>query len=405
MIIGGFGYQVLNGAAFLISSYYSLFANGLGLTHMQVGTCMTMVGIVTTIGYFLGGVLGDIFKAKVLMIISHVGCAITLLFMTTMPSFTVVLVLEFLLGFFTSATYWGGMTRFIKSLGEKQIEGKLYGFFYGFTGLSGTIIGLIVAAMVAKSGNVVGLKLLLTTFAVVNILAATIVLIFYKGYQDKPMDENEKFKMEYFWQVVRMPDVWLVAGITFCAVMIYSVMAYFSPMLEADFGVSAAVITAVVTIRVHFVRLLISPVAGVFVDRFNSPLKVMRIALWLSLVIVAIITAMPWTPTFAWIAIGALLLMSVLFNIATPCWFTTVSEIGIPEKMRATAVGLACAITFSGDIWIYLIGGKLIDSYGSTGYRIYFSMTLLFFVGGLVLSYIAKKRLDKRALVLQAATA
>ncbi|MDO5408927.1 MAG: MFS transporter [Lachnospiraceae bacterium] len=385
LIFAGFGYQVLNGSAFLINSYYTLFANGMNLTALQVGTCMTMVGVVTTIGYLFGGILGDIFKTKTLMLVSHFGCAACLLYMTTFPPYKVLLVIEFLLGFFAIGTYWGSMTRFVKSLGPTEIEGKLYGFFYGLCGLSGTVIGLIVSAIVANSGNETGLRLLLTTFAVVNILAAVVILIFYRGYKEKSEDPDEKFKLEYLGEVIRMPEVWMVGGVTFCAEMIYSVMAYVSPMLEADFAVSAALITVVVTIRVHFVRLLTSPSSGLLVDKLKSPLKVMKFALWGSLIITIIMTVIPWTPAFAWIAIAAVLLMSILFNLSTPCWFTTVAEIGVHDRVRATAVGLACTITFSGDMWTYALGGKLVDSFGSIGYRIYFCIMIAFFILGLIL--------------------
>lgn len=393
LIFAGFGYQVLNGAAFLINSYYTLFANGLNLTNMQVGTCMTMVGIVTTIGYLFGGVLGDIFKTKTLMVVSHLGSAACLLFMLTMPSYHVLLVVEFLLGFFAIGTYWGGMARFIKSLGPVELEGKLYGFFYGLCGFSGTVIGLTVAWMVAQAGDTVGLRLLIATFAGVNIVAALAIFFLYNGYQDRQSSDEDKFSMSDLLEVVKMKDVWIVGLVTCCAQMIYSVMAYVSPMLEAEFAVSAAVITVVVTIRVHFVRLITSPTSGVLVDKFKSPLKVMRFALWGSLIVTAVVTFMPWNPSLGWVAIAAVILMAVLFNLSTPCWFTTVSEVGVPERVRATAVGLACTITFSGDMWTYLLGGWLADTYGSFGYRIYFAIMLAFFALGLILCRVARKRI------------
>ena len=406
LIFAGFGYQVLNGAAFLINSYYTLFANGFGLTNTQVGTCMTMVGVVTTIGYLFGGMLGDIFKTKTLMVVSHFGSAACLLFMITMPSYNVLLVVEFLLGFFAIGTYWGGMARFIKSLGPAELEGKLYGFFYGLCGFSGTVIGLSVAWMVAQAGDTVGLRLLIATFAGVNIIAGLAILFLYNGYQDKAASDEEKFKLSDLVEVVKMKDVWIVGLVTFCAEMIYSVMAYVSPMLQGDFAVSAAVITVVVTIRVHFVRLITSPTSGVLVDKFKSPLKVMRFALWGSLIITAIVTVMPWEPALGWVAIIAVIVMAVLFNLSTPCWFTTVSEVGVPERVRATAVGLACTITFSGDMWIYLLGGWLADTYGSFGYRIYFGIMIAFFVLGLILCRVAMKRVrEKRAAQNEAAKA
>ena len=396
LIIAGFGYQTLNGSAFMVNSYYSLFANGMDFTDMQMGTIMSVVGIVTAVGYLFGGILGDIFKTKTLMVVSHLGCAICLIAMTTLPSYTITLVLEFMFGFFAIGTYWGGMTRFIKSLGPVEVEGKLYGFFYGLCGLSGTVIGLVVSWMVASANDATGLQLLLVLYAAVNIAAALVIFFLYKGFQEKKVDENEKFQLKYLGEVIRMPDIWLVGGVTFCAEMIYSVMAYVSPMLELDFGVTAAIITVVVTIRVHFIRLITSPSSGILVDKLKSPLKVMKVSLWGSLIITLIITVMPWEPGFAWIAIGAVLLMSILFNLSTPCWFTTVSEIGIPDRVRATAVGLACAITFSGDMWTYLLGGKLIDTYGSMGYRIYFAIMIGFFILGLILCRVAVKRIKQR---------
>ena len=395
ILVAGFGYQVLNGSAFLINSYYTLFANGMSLTNTQVGACMTMVGIVTTFGYLFGGILGDIFPTKLLMIVSHGGVAACLFVMMTLPSYKGLLILEFLLGFFAVGTYWGAMTRFIKSLGSPAMEGKLFGLFYGCCGLSGSVIGFIVAGIVANSGDVSGLRALLTLFAGVNILAAVVIFLFYRGY--KPMaDSSEKFRFSDLVEVLKMPDVWIVGCITLCAEMIYSVMAYVAPMLQDSFAVSAAVITVVVTIRVHCCRLITSPVSGILVDKLKSPLRVLKYAMVLSIVIVGIITVMPWKPSFALIAIAGVILMAILFNLSTTCWFTTVTEVGVPERVRATAVGLACAITFSGDMWTYTVGGKLADRFGSMGYRYYFIMCLAFFVIGLVLIRVAQSRIKKR---------
>ena len=400
ILVAGFGYQVLNGSAFLINSYYTLFANGMQLTNTQVGTCMTMVGIVTTFGYLFGGILGDIFPTRLLMIVSHGGVATCLFIMMTLPGYKELLILEFFLGFFAIGTYWGAMTRFIKSLGSPAMEGKLYGLFYGCCGLSGSVIGFIVAGIVAHSGDVTGLRSLLMLFAGVNILAAVVIFLFYRGY--KPIaDDSEKFRLSDLIEVLKMPDVWIVGCITLCAEMIYSVMAYVAPMLQDSFAVSAAVITIVVTIRVHCCRLITSPVSGVLVDKLKSPLRVLKYAMIASVIIVGIITVMPWKPAFAAIAIIAVILMAILFNLSTTCWFTTVTEIGVPERVRATAVGLACAITFSGDMWTYAVGGKLVDKFGDMGYRYYFIMCLVFFVIGLILIRVAQNRIKKRQAAAQ----
>ncbi len=403
LLFEAFGYSCLNGGAFLMSTYQTLFLNGMGLTATQIGMCMSMIGIITVLGYLFGGILGDIFPTKALIIVSHLGVMVALFVISLNPPFGVLLAAEFLLGLFAIGTYWGAMAKFIKSLGPAEMEGKLYGFFYGFTGISGTIIGLGIAALIAAMGDATSVRIMLYIYCGVNLLAVLSQIFLYRGYEEGESDPDDRFKLSDLKDVAKVPDIWLAGLVLFAAEQVYPAMAYFAPMLQNEFAVASAVVTVVVTIRLYFVRMVTSPTAGIVVDKLKSPSKVMWYALWGSLIITLVVTVMPWSPELGMVAVAIVILMAVVFNLATPCWFTMTTEIGVPDRVRGTAVGLVTLLAFCADIYIYLFGGWLVDSFGTMGYRLFFVYSDIVFVIGIVLCFIIRKRIKNGK--AQAATA
>ncbi len=393
LLLEAFGYSCLNGGAFLMSTYQTLFLNGMGLSATQIGMCMSMVGIITVLGYLFGGILGDIFATKPLIIVSHLGACAALFVISLNPPFVVMLISEFLLGLFAIGTYWGAMAKFIRSLGPAEMEGKLYGFFYGFTGISGTIIGLGVAALIAALGDATSVRIMLYIYCAVNIVAVISQIFLYKGYQQTETSEDDKFKLSDLKQVAKIPDIWLAGLVLFAAEQVYPAMAYFAPMLQEEFAVASAVVTVVVTIRLYFIRMVTSPTAGIVVDKLKSPSRVMWYALWGSLIITLVVTIMPWSPELGMVAVAIVIIMAIVFNLATPCWFTMTTEIGVPDRVRGTAVGLVTLLAFCADIYIYLFGGWLIDSFGTFGYRLFFIYSDIVFVVGIVLCFVLRKRI------------
>ena len=393
LLLEAFGYSCLNGAAFVMSTYQTLFLNGMHMNATTIGICMSVIGIVTVVGYLLGGILGDIFPTRALLIVSHAGVAIGLFILSLNPPFAIVLVAEFCIGLFAIGTYWGAMARFVKSLGPSDLEGKLYGFFYGFQGISGTIIGFTVAGLVAAFGDETYVYLMLYIYIAINIVAILSQIFLYRGYTAAETAEEDKFKFSDLKAVAKCPDIWIAGFILFAAEQLYPTMAYFAPMLQDEFAVASAIVTVVVTIRLYFMRMVISPTAGALVDKLKSPLKVMTFACIGSLVITLVITFMPWDASLGVVAIVIVILMAAIFNLATPCWFTMTTEIRVPDRVRGTAVGLVTLLAFCADIYIYLFGGWLIDSFGSMGYRIFFGYSDVVFIIGIILCFVLRKRI------------
>lgn len=75
-------------------TYYDQMIRILGLTNTQLGFIGTAVALVNFICYIPSGYMADKFDAKLLLILSAVGMAVTSLVYSLLPSYTIVLIIH-----------------------------------------------------------------------------------------------------------------------------------------------------------------------------------------------------------------------------------------------------------------------------------------------------------------------
>lgn len=400
LVIAGFGYQALMGTGWLIATYYSLFQGGMGFTDTQMGVLMSIIGTVAVIGYLVSGIISDIFSPKFLMILSYCGVAVALFFMLSFPSYEIMIILQVVVALCAILTYWGAMAKFVRTLGTGDEEGRMYGLFYAFVGIGATLTGLITTRFVAKfDSNAAGLKALLMIYAVTLVVVAILQMILYKNQKSEKTAEEDRFQLKYVLDVLKIPELWLISIMGFAGYLTYLSMAYFAPLLSTSFGVSAAMITLISVFRAHVVRLIVAPTTGIIIDKIQSSTKVMLYALITAIVFIALIIVVPSVPKYTVFAIIALFVLAIIYNISTPCWFTPISEIGIPNKMKGTAVGIYSAIMFSSDAFAYTIAGRYLDKYGEAGYTWIYGTVIGVMLIGVACIIIVRKRLAAKSSV------
>lgn len=391
--LGGFGYSAIMALGYFNQTYYSLFQEGTGFSDIQIGTLVSIIGIIALFGYFFGGILSDFFKVKFLMVLSHVGATAIGIGMAMLPSYSVMLVLQVLIAIFSIFTYWSPMAKFVRSLGPRSQEGRLYGFFYMCVGIGGTLVGFIASAIIAATNSVVGLRALLFMYAGVNLLAALAILILYKNPEPTEAAESDKFRLKYVWAILKMPEIWLLGIAGFVGYLINVATSYFNPLLTSSFAVSVGVMTVIATVRSYVIRLLINPISGTVIDKAKGSTKLMLYLLVAMFVVMAVILLMPWNPSWAILAIVLMLALAIIYNFLTPTWFTPLSDIGIPDNMRGTAVGITNAIIFSSDAFMYTVAGNLIDKQGEGGYRTLFAILMASAIVGFLCVVAIRRRL------------
>ena len=393
ILTGGIGYNALMTTGYIIQGYYSLFQQGTGFTDSQLGFLASIIGTLAIFGYFFGGVLADIFKTKFLMILSYIGGAACAIYMSTMPSYGIFVVLEILCSIFVIFTYWSPMAKFVRSLGPRSQEGKLYGFFYTGVGIGGAVAGFIVAGITARMDGVAGLKALLWIYAGMAVVAALAMIFLYKNPTNEETDEGDKFKLKYVLSILRMPEIWLLGIAGAAGYLINVANAYYAPLLEDTFGVSLAIVTAIATFRSFVIRLIIAPTSGAIIDKVKSSTKVMLYMMFAMLILMVIILVMPWNPSWAILAIAILILLAITYNMLTPTWFTPLSDIGIPDVMRGTAVGVTNAMIFCTDAFMYAVASNMIAKNGTAGLRALFIIILAAALVGIVCIIVIRKRI------------
>lgn len=393
IFFGGLGYAVLQGIGYFNHTYYSLFQEGTGFDDVQIGTLMSIIGILALIGYAFGGILADKFNIKMLMILSHTMGFIVAFAMAMRPGYSIMLILQTLISIFCIFTYWSAMALFVRSLGGVENEGKLYGFFYMACGIGGAVTGFIATAIIARTDAVTGYRSLLFLYAGLNLLVAIIIGIFYKTPDKSSLSEDDKFQLKYVLDVLKMPEIWLLGIAGFAGYLINVITSYFNPLLTTSFGVSVGTMTLLATIRSYIVRLSINPISGIVIDKMKGSLSLMRTMLICMLVAVGIVMVLPWDPNYKVIAIAIMITLAIIYNFLSPTWFTPLTDIGIPDKMRGTAVGITNAIIFSSDAFMYNVAGHMIDANGTQGYTMLFGMIGAFAIVGIICVVVLKKRI------------
>ena len=124
---------------YMLETYYIPVQQAFGFTNEQIGSMMTVFGIVSVILYFPGGYLSDKFSVKALITVSYLGTAALGFCMLLSPPLPIMLVIQFGFAVTTIFTFWGAIIKFIRIMGDDSEQGKLYGLFFAFSGIFGAL--------------------------------------------------------------------------------------------------------------------------------------------------------------------------------------------------------------------------------------------------------------------------
>src|SRR5699024_8044486 len=97
------------------------------LTDTQIGTLGAIHGLLSVLGYFFSGILAEKANVKKLLIISCIGMAARSLWYATLPDYTSLIIIRFLLGFFGVTIFWTQDVKRIRNVGRHSGQGRLLG--------------------------------------------------------------------------------------------------------------------------------------------------------------------------------------------------------------------------------------------------------------------------------------
>ncbi len=395
IFILAFGTTAMYSLPYMKSSFYDPMQQALALSHTQIGNLLSLYGLVGMVSYFIGGWFADRFSVRKLITFSLIASGILGFYFSTFPSYSMILLIFVLWGFTTILTFFSASDKVVRMQGSESEQGRIFGFYEGLSGVSGTLISFIGLYFFGKFAEItVGFKYVVWLYSAASIICGILLFFLVEEKKDSGASD-EGLSIKSLLKVVTMPKAWLIGLIIFSTYLVFSSLTYLSPYLSEVYVMPMTLVSALSIIRTYVIKMGASPVAGVITDKVGSSIRVMFVGFILMTVSTAAYLVIPKSTGFIWIAVINMIILSVILFGFRGIYFASVSESNISLETTGAVVGFASFIGFSPDAFYYTIAGNWLDKYGQTGYTYIFILSVVCAVIGIFATY-ALNKINKR---------
>jgi sugar phosphate permease len=379
-----------------------------GLTNTQLGLTSSLLGIVALVSYGPGGWLADRFAARRLLVMSLLATAAGGLYMATIPSFRPLISLYGVWGVTSILLFWSALIKATRAWGGRSMQGRAFGILEGGRGVVSALLGLAAVSLFSSfEDDASGLKWVILAFSAASVVSALAVWVTVPeraGAAHPPHEPTEKDvgpskRPGQLARVVRMPQVWLIAFI-----VLTGYVAYWSTFDFAAFSVDAYGLSEVTGGRLsamaQFGRPVAALAAGWLADRVTGG----RTVLWafgvltLALVVFAVVPGGPDRTWLLWTTASVIALASFALRAV---FYALLQEGAIPLELTGTAVGIVSLVGYSGDAFVPLLQGVMLDRFpGAMGHRYFFALLAgaALLGWGISLAFVAYRAAQERTL-------
>lgn len=394
----------------LKDAFYIPMMDYFHMTHTQIGVTMSVYAFIQTFGYITSMYVADRFSKKKLLPIALAGVGGIGFYLTTFPSYYEILVIWALFALFAEIAFWPVLIKAVRLLGEKDEQGRMFGFLEAGRGIVDTIIAFTALGIFSWLGEgAAGLRGAILFFSVIAIVIAVITYFLVEDDVIKDTDEHgnkinrNKLAFQGAIQAIKMPEIWVVSFTIFSVYSVYIGLTYFIPFLKEIYGMPVALVGAYGIINQYGLKMVGGPLGGFLADKtFKSPSKYLRLAFVLSIIGMIIFIFLPHETMNVYVGMVFTLAYGAIIFTQRAVFFAPIEEVGIPREISGAAVSIACLVGYFPSMFAFTLYGNMLDrTPGIDGYKHVF-MTMIGFaaVGFLVSSYlvrVVKKKKEQAA--------
>jgi len=356
------------------------------LSNTQLGTAMSVYGMVAMVAYFLGGPLADRFSPRRMMAFALWGTALGGLYLASIPSYPALVALYGWWGLTTILLFWAGLLRTTREWGGESTQGRAYGFLDGGRGLFAALLSTAAVALFALLVNEEAalalrrsaLQRVIVVYAGLTALAG--VGVWWLVPQGRSQD-RAALRLADVVRVARLPNVWLQGLIVICAYVGYKGTDDLSLLTRDALGYSDVDAAWVGTLA-FWIRPVAAATAGLVADRIGGWKTVaVSFALLMASNAGVAFGVMHPAPALLFSAIvGSCCAVYALRGV----YFALFPEAGVPVAVTGTAVGLVSVVGYTPDVFFGPMMGWLLDrSPGAAGHQHLFAVLAGFALLGL----------------------
>lgn len=354
---------------FLRFTFYDQFAAAYQFSNTQIGILASVLNIVYTLCYPIGGFIADKFSMKSLISITLAAHAILTFFFALTTNFAVLVVIHILYGFFGIATLWSAYLKGIRGLADKDNQSKIFGSSEATRGVIQTIMGFAFLGILGLSvSDAAGMKTILLFGSAVCALFFVLALIFIPKGMDEGHGEESTVQGETTYSlmdVLKNKGVWITILVIMCAYVSWAIgNAYLTTYTVQVLNISPNTASAIGIVRSYIIVLLAGLIGGVIMDKFTYKGKGFLI---LFIALIAALIGVMTTSKVVALSIVLTLVIAFIANIMKSTYWSIMGQAGIPIGMTGVATGIISFIAFIPDFLYGPICGKWLDDAAAAG--------------------------------------
>jgi len=394
---------------FLKDAFYVPMQEFMGLSHTQIGTAMSIAGLISTFGFLASIYLTDRVSKKIMIPLSLISICVCGIALSTFPSYPVFLLIYCLLAVCADMLYWPTMLKTVRLLGNEDEQGRMFGIMEAGRGLMDTLVAFGALGIFSALGSTAaGLKMAILFYSVVPGVIG-IVMYFLLEPDESPVENTAEKSSEKTvenankraWEgVVRAlknKNIWLVSFNVFFVYSVYCGLTYFIPFLEEAYALPAALVGVYGIINQYGLKMLGGPVGGFITDKvLHSATKYLRIAFVIVGVILVVFSLLPHQSMGIILGMAITLCISACVYSMRAIFFAPMDEVQVPREITGSAMSMGSFIGYLPGAFMYAVYGGVLDKFdGLAGYRIVYIIMAVFAAGGFLLSTYILKTIKK----------
>lgn len=371
---------------YLRKSFQTSMEATFDLSSFEVGTLNALFGILALACYLPGGWLADRVSARRLLTLSLIATGCGGLYMASLPGYAGLLAVHAFWGVFTILTFWAALIKATRLWSRPDEQGRAFGILDGGRGLVGALLGSIAAAVFGLSAGIEqGLVSVIVVYSVASIAAGFAIWILvpddHATFEDQEPGHHGIHVLDSIRMTLRIPDVWLLAIVIFCAYYMYLGSYDFPAFVERGFDRSKEFAAWLGAYR-DWLRPVAAIGAGFIADRIH-PSRAVGACFALLIVTWSSLALLPAAVTGITIALLQITVTALAVFALRGIYFAILEESAIPLHLTGVAVGTVSVIAYTPDIFAHLLSGWLVDhNPGASGYRLHFGfMAVLSAIG------------------------
>ncbi|MDD7390306.1 MAG: MFS transporter, partial [Lachnospiraceae bacterium] len=381
---------------FMKDAFYVPMQEFMGLSHTQIGTAMSVAGLISTFGFLASIYLTDRISKKIMIPASLLGICLCGLWLSTFPSYPVFLTIYCLLAICADMLYWPTMLKTVRLLGNEDEQGRMFGILEAGRGLMDTIVAFCALGIFSAMGSTAaGLRAAILFYSIVPGVIAILAFILLEpdapaaktDAEGKEVSAN-KAAMDGVIRALKNKNIWLVSFNVFFVYSVYCGLTYFIPFLEEAYALPAALVGVYGIINQYGLKMLGGPVGGFVTDKvLHSATKYLRICFVIVAAILAVFACLPHQNMGIILGMVITLTISAFVFSMRAVFFAPMDEVKVPREITGAAMSIGSFVGYLPGAFMYAVYGNILDRFeGLAGYKIVFIVMAVFAVIGFCLS-------------------